>query len=90
MTIGILDVAVRVALVAATTVLFFLIVSAYRRMKNTKMLLITTGFGIFWAHALVSLPELVNAAYHVALDENAHLLFSLIGLMFILLGILKE
>lgn len=90
MTIGIFDVIIRVTLVAATTVLFFFTASAYRRMKNTKMLLITTGFSIFWAHALISLPELVNEAYHIALDENAHLLFPLIGLIFIIIGILKE
>lgn len=90
MDIGILDVVVRVGLVVATTVLFLLVVSTYWRMKNLKMLLIGVGFGIFWVHALISLPELVNEAYHITLDENAHLLIPLIGLVFILLGILKD
>jgi hypothetical protein len=90
MDIGILDVVVRVGLVAATTVLFLLVISTYWRMKNLKMLLISVGFGVFWVHAVISLPELVNEAYHIALDENAHLLIPLIGLVFILLGILKD
>lgn len=90
MTIGILDIAVRLALVAATTFLFLLIASAYWRIKNTKMLLISIGFAIFWVHALISLPELINEAYHIALDENSHLLIPLVGLVFILLGILKD
>ncbi len=90
MTIGILDIIIRIVLVIATSVLFFLIASAYRRMKSTKMLFITAGFGIFWVHALISLPELVNESFDVALNENAHLLFPLVGLMFILVGILKE
>ena len=90
MDIGILDVVVRVGLVVATTVLFLLVVSTYWRMKNLKMLLIGVGFGIFWVHALISLPELINEAYHIALDENMHLLIPLVGLIFILLGILKD
>jgi hypothetical protein len=90
MQIGILDVAVRAGLVVATTILFLLVISAYWRMKNSKMMLISVGFGVFWVHALISSPELVNEAYHVALDENMHLLIPLIGLIFILLGILKD
>jgi hypothetical protein len=59
-------------------------------MKSTKMMFITAGFGIFWVHALISLPELVNESFDFALNENVHLLFPLVGLMFILVGILKE
>jgi hypothetical protein len=90
MQIGLLDVAVRAGLILATTILFLLVISAYLRMKNSKMMLISVGFGIFWVHALISLPELVNEAYHIALDENMHLLIPLIGLIFILFGILKD
>jgi hypothetical protein len=90
MQIGILDVVVRAGLVVATTILFLLVISAYLRMKNLKMMLISVGFGVFWVHALISLPELVNEAYHIALDENMHLLIPLIGLIFILLGMWKD
>jgi hypothetical protein len=54
------------------------------------MLLISTGFGVFFAHALISLPELINDAYAIALNEEMHLLIPLIGLLFILVGILQE
>jgi hypothetical protein len=90
MASDIFDIIVRVGLAAATTVLFFLVASAYRRLKSTKMLLITTGFGVFWFHALVTLPELFNEAYDTELNESVHLLLVLIGLIFILIGTLKE
>jgi len=54
------------------------------------MLLITIGFGIFFAHALITVPELFNEAYAVVMTENVHFLYNLIGLVFILLGILKD
>jgi len=90
MQVGLLDVAVRAGLILATTILFLLVVSTYWRMRNSKMMLISVGFGVFWVHALISLPELINEAYHIALDENMHLLIPLVGLIFILLGILKD
>jgi hypothetical protein len=90
MQIGLLDVAVRAGLILATTILFLLVVSTYWRMRNSKMMLISIGFGVFWVHALISLPELINEAYHIALDENMHLLIPLVGLIFILWGILKD
>ena len=90
MQIGLLDVAVRAGLILATTILFLLVVSTYWRMRNSKMMLISVGFGVFWVHALISLPELINETYHIALDENMHLLIPLVGLIFILLGILKD
>jgi hypothetical protein len=90
MQIALLDVIVRVGLVLATTFLFGIVALAYLRLKSRKMLLILIGFGIFFVHAVIALPELVNDAYAIALDENMHLLTHLIGLIFILLGILQD
>jgi hypothetical protein len=90
MHIGILEVVVRLGLVAATTFLFGIVLLTYLRLKSRKMLLILIGFGIFFAHALITIPELVNDAYAIALNENMHLLIHLIGLIFLLLGILKD
>ena len=89
-SVSVLDVIVRVGLVLATTFLFGIVASAYFRLRNRKMLLIFVGFTVFFVHAVISLPELINETYHIALDENMHLLIHLIGLIFILLGILKD
>jgi hypothetical protein len=89
-SVSILDVVVRVGLVLATTFLFGIVALAYFRLRNRKMLFIFIGFAIFFVHAVVSLPELINEAYMIALDENMHLLIHLIALVFILLGILKD
>jgi Na+-translocating ferredoxin:NAD+ oxidoreductase RnfE subunit len=90
MHIGILEVAVRVGLVLATALLFGIIFLAYLRLKNRKMLLISIGFGVFFVHALITVPELINDAYAIALNEEMHLFIPLIGLIFILLGILQD
>jgi len=90
MPIGILDFVVRIGLALSTGFLFGVILLAYHRLKNTKMLLITIGFGIFFAHALITVPELFNEAYAVVMTENVHFLYNLIGLVFIFLGILKD
>jgi len=90
MHIGIFEVAVRVGLVLATTFLFGIVFLAYLRVKSRKMLLISIGFGIFFAHAIITLPELFNDAYAIALSNDMHLLIPLIGLIFIILGILKD
>jgi len=86
----ILQLVVRIGLVVATTFIFGIVLLAYLRLKNRKMLLILIGFGIFFAHALIAIPELFSEAYAITLDENMHLLIHLIALIFILLGILKD
>ena len=80
----------RVGLVLATTLLFGVTFRAYLRMRSRRMLLILIGFGVFFVHGLISLPELVNDAYAIALNEEMHLLIPLVGLVFILLGILQD
>jgi len=90
MPIGILNIVVRIALVLLTAFLFVLVLLAYLRLKNRKMSLISVGFGIFFAHALVSIPELFNSAYDILFEDSIHLLINLIALVFILLGTLKD
>lgn len=88
--VEIYDVIIRVGLTLATTFLFAIVFLAYLRLRNRKLLLISAGFGIFWIHALITLPELVNEAYRIALDENMHLLIHSVALIFILIGTLKD
>ena len=89
MTIELLDVVIRVGLVIATAVLFSIIFAAYLRLRNRKLLLISIGFGVFFVHAIITIPELFfDIGYMI--DENTHLLIHLVGLFFILIGILKD
>ena len=89
MTIELIDVVIRVGLVIATAVLFSIVFAAYLRLRNRKLLLISIGFGVFFIHAIITLPELFfNIGYMI--DENTHLLIHLVGLFFILIGILKD
>ena len=90
MSIGILDFVVRIGLVLSTGFLFGIVLMTYYRLKNLRMLLNTVGFGTFFVHALITVPELFNEAYAVVMTENVHFFINLIGLVFILLGLLKD
>jgi hypothetical protein len=88
MSVEILDIAIRVVLVAATAFLFAIVFAAYLRLKNRKLLFISIGFGIFFIHALIYIHELFATGF--VLSENAHLLIHLVALIFIAVGILKD
>lgn len=89
MTIELLDIVIRAGLVVATAILFSIIFAAYLRLRNRKLLLISLGFGVFFIHAIITVPELfLGIGYNI--DENTHLLIHLVGLFFILVGILKD
>lgn len=84
----IIDIVLRVALIAATASVFGIVFISYLRLRNSKMLLISSGFASFVLYALLSVPEILGSPIHV--DENLHLLLHLIALVLILAGILKD
>jgi uncharacterized membrane protein YadS len=88
MTLPLVDIVLRIALVIATGILFTVIFAAYLRLRNRKLLFLSTGFGIFFAHAIIYIPELFGPTYII--DENTHLVIHLVALFFILLSTLKD
>jgi len=88
MSIEIVDVVIRIGLVAATAFLFAIVLMAYIRLKNRKLLFISAGFGIFFVHALIYIPELFWGS--IGIDENTHLVIHLVALVLILVGIMKD
>ena len=90
MHIGILDIALRVGLTLATSFLFGIMFLGYWRTRTRKMLFVTAGFAVFFAHALITVPELFSDTYQIAMSENVHLLIHLIALVLIAIGILKD
>ncbi|HLN45528.1 MAG TPA: hypothetical protein VK209_07455 [Candidatus Sulfotelmatobacter sp.] len=87
MAVELLDLIVRIALVSATTFLFVLVLLTYIRVKNRKLLFLSSGFGVFFVHALITIPELF---YNFEIGENMHLLIHLLALGLILFGTLKD
>jgi hypothetical protein len=85
-----LDVIIRIALIVATGFLFSVVLLAYLRLKNTKMGLISIGFGIFFVNAIIHFPELIIESFDLMFSENMYLLIHLIGLVFIAAGLLKD
>jgi hypothetical protein len=88
MSLPLFDLALRIILVIATGILFTLVFAAYLRLRNKKLLFLSIGFGIFFAHALIYIPELFGSTYLI--DENTHLVIHLVALIFILLSTLKD
>jgi hypothetical protein len=85
-----IEMIISVGLIVATSFLFFIVVLAYFRMRNTKMLFFSLGFGTFFVGAILHLPEIFIEQYNLMLSENVLLLFQLVGLLFIAIGILKD
>jgi hypothetical protein len=88
MSLPLVDIVLRIALVIATGILFTVVFAAYLRLRNRKLLFLSTGFGIFFVHALIYIPELFGPTYII--DENTHLVIHLVALFFILLSTLKD
>jgi hypothetical protein len=87
LTVELTNLLVRLALVVATALLFTIVFAAYMRIRNRKLLFISIGFGIFFAHGLITIPELFLG---FMITEDMHLLIHLIALSFILFGTLKD
>jgi ABC-type branched-subunit amino acid transport system permease subunit len=85
-----IEMVIGIGLIATTALLFAIVVLAYLRMRNTRMLLITLGFGTFFIAALLHLPGIFSEEFSLMLPENVFLLLQLIGLIFIAAGVLKD
>lgn len=81
---------ISVGLIVATSFLFLIVLLAYVRMRNTKMLFFSLGFGTFFVGAILHLPEIFFEEYSLMLSENVLLLFQLVGLLFITIAVLKD
>ena len=87
MAVELLDLVVRVGLVLATTFLFGIVFLTYLRVRNRKLLFLSAGFGVFFIHAVITIPELF---YSFTINENTHLIIHLVALTIILFGTLKD
>ena len=85
-----IEMVISVGLIAATSVLFAIVLLTYIRMRNTRMLFITWGFGTFFVGAILHLPQIFSEEYSLMITENIMLLFQLVGLLFIAIGVLKD
>ena len=87
MAVELIDLVVRVGLVLATTFLFGIVFLTYLRVRNRKLLFLSAGFGVFFIHAVITIPELF---YNFVINENTHLIIHLVALTIILFGTLKD
>lgn len=85
-----LEMLLSAGLLVTTIFLFVIVFLAYLRMRNTKMLLISSGFGAFFLGAVLNLTKIVFEEYSSIIDENVLLLLQFVGLLFIAIGVLKD
>jgi hypothetical protein len=85
-----LDIIAHIVFVVVTTVIFSMALLTYSRLRNKKTLLLTVGFGLFFIHGLISIPELFNNTYNTGFTDSLHLLIDAIALLFLLLGMLQD
>jgi len=87
MDLTIFDTIIRVALVTGTGILFAIILLAYNRIRNRKLLFISIGFGVFFLHSIISIAEmLLNFSIGETFEVSMHFL----TLLFVVIGILKD
>ncbi len=80
----------RIIFVVVTTVVFGFAVLTFSRLRNKKTLLLTLGFGLFFVHGLISIPEIFSRVYNFEFTDSIHLLIDAAALLLILLGILQD
>ncbi len=85
-----IEMAIGIGLIATTTLLFAIVLLAYRRIRTTRMLFVTLGFGTFFIAAILHIPKILSEQYSFMMPENVFLLFQLVGLIFIVIGVLKD
>lgn len=85
-----LDIIAHIVFVVVTTVIFSMALLTYSRLRNKKTLLLTVGFGLFFVHGLISIPEIYNQAYNLGFTDSLHLLIDAVAILFILLGVLQD
>lgn len=80
----------RIMFITVTTITFAIALLSYSRFRNRKTALLTVGFGLFFVHGMISIPELFNQTYNILFTENLHLVIDAIAVLFLLVGTLTE
>jgi hypothetical protein len=80
----------RLLFLIITTIVFFISISSYIRFRRKKNLLLTAGFGLFFIHAVIAIPEIFNQTYNSELTDSIHILMDGAALVLVLAGILKD
>jgi hypothetical protein len=88
--LAMIDMIIRLGILAATGTLFIIILLAYRRLPTQKMGFITAGFGLMFLHAILLMPEIMLENYTMGFTENTHLFIHFIALVLITVGIFKD
>lgn len=80
----------RIAFIVITTVTFAIALLTLSRLRNKKTTILAVGFGLFFAHGLISIPELFSRTYNIEFTDSWHLLLDAIAILIILIGILQD
>lgn len=79
----------RVVFIVVATVVFAFSLVTFFRFINKKTALLTLGFGLFFVHGLIAIPEILISTYNLQLTDSIHLLIDAVALLLILFGVLQ-
>ena len=65
-----IEMIISVGLIAIMSVLLAIVLLTYLRMRSTRMLFITLGFGTFFIGAILHIPQIFSEAYSLMITEN--------------------
>lgn len=80
----------RIIFIIVTTVVFAFSLLTFSRLRNKKTTLLTLGFGVFFIHGLISIPEIFIHTFNFEFTDSIHLLIDAVALLLILIGILQD
>jgi len=84
------DIICRLFFLVVTTVIFVIALLTFSRLRNKKMLFLSIGFGLFFVHGIISIPEIFSNSYNVVFTDSIHLLIDGVALLFLLVGVLQD
>ena len=85
-----IDVLLRIALIAATGFLFVIVLLSYIRVRSKRLLFIAAGFAVFLFHTILYMPELLIQSITLEFSDNVHIFLNLVALLLIAIGIIRE
>ncbi len=88
--VTLIDIISRVVFLIITTVIFAIALLTYKRLRNKKTQLLTIGFGLFFIHGVLSIPELFYNTFNIEFTDSLHLMIDAVALLIILIGVLQD
>ncbi len=80
----------RTIFLVITTIVFVISFSAYLRFRSRKALFLAIGFGLFFVHGVIAVPEIFNITYNKDFTDSIHILIDATAILLVLIGVFQD